>query len=237
MRSKLIPSLALAAAVSLSGAALFTNANFTAVATSPNNVFSTGTVALEGNGQTGQSIALDSLFDVTNAKPDTTYHKTTTITIRGTLPVVLTAKPDAGSLALSKDNDAQYAQTLAQAFAQTSSDASWLRQFQGAILVVASRNGSARKTQVASRNFDATHWDTDLYDLSSAWQKTTTLFRDLGELQPGDVVTIQTAVRLSTDFKDAQSNNIGNGVLPQNLQDLFQGVTLKAGITFTATQD
>lgn len=59
----MILSLIMVAAITLGGATMWTNTNFNAVATSSNNAITFGKLLLNSNGQTGQSVTLDTLFE------------------------------------------------------------------------------------------------------------------------------------------------------------------------------
>jgi hypothetical protein len=63
VKSRMILSLIMVAAISLGGATMWTNTNFNAVAVSSDNVIDLGKVQLTSQGKTGQIVNLDTLFD------------------------------------------------------------------------------------------------------------------------------------------------------------------------------
>jgi len=242
MKSKFVLSLILTACISLSAATMVTNANFTAVATANNNVFTMGTVQLQNTaGQTGQSILMDKLFDVSGIGFDQVGTTTAKITIQGSFPVKLSANILGSSLPWDEVYTTAngFQGSLTNYFKDINLDARWWRQYKLAITAVATKGDSVVKS-VSRENTDGydSFFDT-LSGTSHTGSANTTglsgVLAGLGTLQPGTVVTITTQMQLISALYDSHDNQIDT--LSNDQQNIFQGLSLGANVNIIATQE
>lgn len=240
MKSKIVLSLVMAAAVTLGATAMSTNANFNATAVSNGNVFTMGTVALAGPTGQGQAINMDTLFKATNMGVDKVATKTASITIKGSLPVVLstetmdntryTADGKNGPLLITNLRNL----TLPQGVVGT-----YWRHYKMATTVSVNRYADNSVSTVYSRvgedRFDSI-FDTiqgTNHTGSEPTRGLNELLGLLGTLHNGDVVTIKTEMVLRQTAGD------GHGIpvtLTQAEINAFQGKTFAADLTIVATE-
>jgi predicted ribosomally synthesized peptide with SipW-like signal peptide len=245
MKSKFILSLLLAACVTLSAAAMVTNANFTAVATSNGNTITMGTVQLGNDqGQVGKSIEMGTLFSIPNLASTTTTPVTTTrsIAIKGTLPVKL-------SLGTYADNANKVDDVTAF---PTNVISTWWKHYKSNVLVsVARTNGTTdsytSRPDSVQGGFDSI-FDTIEGTAHNPSTENTTgiseLLGDLGTLNPGDVVTITTKTEFfqtayyTTKAPELDGPAYVNGpyTLTQSQLDAFQGQKLAINLKLVATE-
>jgi len=240
MKKKALLSLIMAAAITLGGAAMATNANFNAVAHSNGNIVKMGTVRLLVPGVAeGQTINLSGLFTATNmGTSKTPMVKETTIVNSGTLPVTL-----------SMDK-----RTAENTIVPTGVISTYYRHYKMAVSMQLIRNGVPQST-IWSRTDDPQlgHYDAifDTIDgetnhIGSA--QTTgidPMLKSLGVLQPGDKVTIKTYVRFdqtawyttnAVEHTGQPARIDGWYTLTQNEVNAFQGKTLAVNLTIVATE-
>ena len=241
MKSKSILSLVMAAAVTLGGAAIATNANFNATATSNGNTITMGTVQL-GNinsGEVGQTINMDTLFNVSNlgtlTDPVTQSRK---IVIRGSLPVTL-------SLGTYTNNENR----VFEAANPSGLMPTWWRHFKSNIVVSVTRAANGRIDSYTSRPDTLTDGFDSIFDtIEGATHNPTTenttglnsMLSLLGTLYPGDIVTITTKNKFAqtayyTQMADKTWVN-GPYTLTQDEVNAFQGKSLYVNLKLVATE-
>jgi predicted ribosomally synthesized peptide with SipW-like signal peptide len=243
MKRKMILSLVMAAAVTLGASGMATNANFNATAVSNGNIFKMGTVALAGPTGEGQAINMDTLFYATNMGVDKVATKSTSITIKGSLPVVLstdtitnpnyTDNGKNGPTLITNLRDVVVPPT-------TGPDAvisTYWRYYKMAITVSVNRYADNTVDTFTSRNGE---FDSIFDTIQGTWHDGSTptkglneLLGCLGTLHNGDIVTITTQTKL------VQTAGDGNGIpvtLTQAEINAFQGKTFSAGLTIVATE-
>ena len=251
MKNRFLMSLLLAACVSLSAASVVSNANFTAVASANGNVFTMGTVALQSNGQSGQAINMDKLFSSSKNKFDQVSTTTAQLLIKGDLPVTLSAAVTGATLP-SRGDEHEIYNLATKSFSGFLTDyfannvnvkARWWRQYKMAISATVTRPGgssttvtSRELTSAGENGFDS-FFDT-LSGTTHAGSANTvgisSLFSQLGTLNPGDLVTITTQIKLVSELKD--DGGVTIGILNPEQQNIFQGLSLGADVNIIATQ-
>lgn len=236
MKSKIILSLIMAAAVSMSAATLVTNANFTAKATSNGNTITMGTVQIGNDkGEVGSSIDIGTLFNISNLGSQSNVVTTTRqFTIQGTLPVKL-------SLATFEDT-----MRVVKSVAPAGVISTWWRHYKSNILVSVKRTDGSESSYTSRPDsvkggFDSIFDTIEGTTHTPATDNTTglsTLLDKLGVLNPGDVVTITTKTKFErTTFYNYTIDPI-NGLytLTQDELNAFQGKSLTIDIKLVATE-
>lgn len=239
MKSKIILSLVMAATVTLGATAMSTNANFNAVATSNTNTITMGTVQLVNvnSGQVGQTINMDTLFNVTNLGTLTDpVTESRSIRISGSLPVKL-------SLGTYQDTNKVF-----QLAAPSGVIPTWWRHYKtNALVSVVRADGTtdsyeSRPVTVAG-GFDSIFDTIEGTTHDPATDNTTgisALLNNLGTLHAGDVVTITTKTKFDqtayyTKMADGTAVN-GYYTLTQDEVNAFQGQSLFVNLKLVATE-
>jgi hypothetical protein len=248
MKSKIVLSLVMVAAVTLGATAMATNANFTATATSSGNVMTMGTVQLQRGGeQAAQAIQMDKLFNGSNMGFNKEVTTTASINIRGSLPVVLSANILSARLPSNETYTGEngFEGNLTTAFQGINTDARWWRQYKMAITAVVTRNGVPILQRV-SRNDKIAHDYDSYFDTlngeghgggDTATTGISALLTSLGTLKPGDVVTLTTKMKLISDLENGHGVIItGHPTLSNEEQNMFQGESIGVDIKLVATQ-
>lgn len=217
MKSKMILSVVMAAAITLSGAAMATNANFNAQAASNSNTITMGTVQLQNgiNGQIGQSISMDTLFNVSNLGTLTDpVTNTASITIQGSLPVTL-------SLGKYKDNNL-YEITHAPVGVVTN----WGDYYKSNVVITVKKLATSTKQSYSFNCGTDTKGFTSIFDTigGPGLNSINALLAGLGTLDHGDIVTITT----NTKFDETGLN--------QDQVNAFQGTLLSVNLKLVATE-
>lgn len=248
MKFKSILGLAMAAVITLSGATMLTNANFNATASSNGNAFTMGTVKLQrGAEQAAQSIQMDKLFNGTGMGLDEEKVTPASIKIAGDFPVVLSANIKSVSMPYNEQYNftaRKFEGPLTDAFAAINSDAKWWRQYKLAVTAtVTPINGETRT--ITSRPIDVNEGYDSFFDTLNGepnhegiadTKGISQVLAELGTLQPGDVVTITTKMKLVSAFYDDHGVELTLTTDDKNkLQNYFQGQTLGANIEIVAT--
>lgn len=234
MKSKIILSLVMAAAVTLGATAMSTNANYTAIAVSNGNAITMGTVQIgNDSGQVGQTINMNTLFNVKNlgtlTEPVT---ESRSIIVKGSLPVKL-------SMA---------AMTPTDTAVPTGVMSTWWRHYKSNVVVSVKRtNGTtdaySSRPDTVTGGFDSM-FDTIVGTAHTPAIDNTTgisaLLTNLGTLHTGDVVTITTKNKFSQTAyytKKADGTVIdGDYTLTQNEVNAFQGKSLYINLNIVATE-
>ncbi|HEY5560221.1 MAG TPA: hypothetical protein VIK72_00440 [Clostridiaceae bacterium] len=229
MKSKSILSLVMAAAVTLGGAAIATNANFNATATSNGNTITMGTVRVLNTGiAEGQSITMDTLFDASNLGTLNTVSKSTTLVNSGTLPITLSMLP----------------RTKTGTTVPSDVISTYYRHYKMAVSMQVTRKDGIVNTMIHSRvgdsqlgSFDAI-FDTIDGEINHIGSAQTTgikpMLESIGTLYPGDKVTIGTDVRFDQTAYYTSLNSMYT--LTPDEVNAFQGKSLKANLTIVATE-
>lgn len=228
MKKKALLSLIMAAAITLGGAAMATNANFNAVAHSNGNIVKMGTVRLLVPGVAeGQTINLSGLFTATNMGPgQERMEKETTIVNSGTLPVTLSMED------LTAENTV----------VPTGVISTYYRHYKMAVSMQLTRNGVPQSTIWSRNDAELGHYDAIFDTINGEYKhigcaQTTgikDMLQSLGVLQPGDKVTIKTYVRF--DQTAYYSNLNSTYTLTQDEVNAFQGKTLAVNLKIVATE-
>ena len=211
MKSKMILSVVMAAAITLSGAAMATNANFNAQAASNGNTITMGTVQLQNftNGQMGQSINMDKLFNVSNlGTQNASLPNISKIIIKGSLPV---------TLSLGKYDDNKLYQI---ADGPDGVVANWGNYYKSYVTIDVLRPDT--KTPVTYN----TGCYYSIFDTigGNGCNSINTLLGKFGTLHNGDIVTITT----TTKFDETG--------LTQDQINAFQGTLLSVNLKLVATE-
>ena len=217
MKSKMILSVVMAAAITLSGAAMATNANFNAQAASIGNTVTMGTVQLQNatNGVTGQNISMDTLFNVSNLGTLTDpVENTAKIVIQGSLPV---------TLSLGKYDDKLLYQI---GDGPDGVVANWANYYKSNVVITVKKLANSTTQRYASNCDTDNDGFTSIFDTiaGNGSNSINTLLAKLGSLHHGDVVTITT----KTKFDQA--------CLTQDQVNAFQGTFLSVNLKLVATE-
>lgn len=246
MKSKIVLSLVMAAAVTLGATAMTTNANFNATAVSAGNVMTMGTVQLQHGGElAAQTIQMDRLFNGSNMGFNKEVTTTASINIRGSLPVVLSANILSAKLPSNEiynPTTKSFQGQLTDNFTGIDINARWWRQYKMAITVVVTRNGVPILQRVSRETPDGydSYFDTlngTLHDGAPATKGISALLGSLGTLSPGDVVTLTTKTKLISALEDGHGVIIAaHSSLSNEEQNMFQGESIGADIKLVATE-
>jgi hypothetical protein len=247
MKNKIVLSLVMAAAVTLGGATMLTNANFNATATSTGNMFKLGNVALLSPGvAVGQSIEMGSLFNVTNAGTGKEMVSSKQIVIAGNLPVKLSL----GDLIYndkhkSDPREPEYIVNPNNCTMPQGVISTWWRHYKMATDIQVYRGESW--VAGASQDYDS-FFDT-LNGAGHTGKADTkgldALLKSLGTLQPGDVVTIKTKIKFdqttyyttdATEHNNSTGRIDGDYTLTQDEVNAFQGKVLGVNLKLVATE-
>ena len=244
MRSKIILSLVMAATVTLGATAMATNANFTATATSNGNIITMGTVALAGPTGQGQAINMGPLFQATNMGVDKVATKATSITIKGSLPVMLSTETivnpvfqedgKQGPRLITKLNNLVVPPTTGTGAVV----GTYWRHYKMAIRVEVTRAATKLVDvydSAPANAFDAI-FDTIQGTTHTGMPNTTglnELLRSAGTLHNGDIVKITTQTVLNQTAGDGHGNPV---TLTQEEINAFQGKTFGADFNIVATE-
>ena len=238
MKSKIILSLVMAAAVSLGATALPTNANFNATAASNGNAFKMGTVALAGPYGEAQAINMDTIFKASNMGVDKIATKSASITIKGSLPVVLSTETITNTgYTIDGKSGPEKVSKLNNVAIPVGVVSTYWRHYKMAITVSVNRCATNTIDTVYSRSgeFDSV-FDTiqgTNHTGSLPTKGLNELLGLLGTLNPGDTVTIKTQTVLNQTAGDGNGNPV---TLTQAQINSFQDKTFGADLTIIATE-
>jgi len=238
MKSKIVLSLVMAAAVSLGATALPTNANFNATAASTGNTFTMGTVALAGVYGSGQAINMGQIFTASNMGVDKVATKSASITVKGSLPVVLSTETVTNTAyTVDGKNGPKQISKLTNIAIPNGVVGTYWRHYKMAITASVHRYATNTITTVYSREgkldsvFDTIQGTAHDGDTSTIGLNE--LLGLLGTVNPGDVVTIKTETVLNQTAGDGHGKPV---TLTQAQINSFQGQTFGADLTIVATE-
>lgn len=251
MKNKAILSLVMAAAVTLGGAAMATNANFNATAVSNGNEIIMGRVQLESdNGQYGQSIDMGKLFSVNKLGTLTApVSQTKTIYIRGDFPVTLSL----GDLVQNPQytqggSEPQYVVSPQNIAQPTGVISTWWRHYKMAtdIKVYDKDNKLAKNVAQGFDSFFDTINGTKHNGLPNT-KGINDLLTEIGPVDPGSKVVITTTNKFDQTayYTYNAKENIAKGgparidgdyTLTQDQVNAFQGQRLGINLRIIATE-
>lgn len=266
MKNKTLLSLITAAAVTLGGATMWTNARFNAVANSNGNNITMGKVELHSNttGQEGKTLDMGAIFKASGLGVDEVSTNSSTLVVKGNLPVKLSTvtvdNPDFSKYPSGMHGPALFTKLTSYA-EPTGVIGTWWRHYKMAISITVNRYSNNSTETFYSRVGDGydSIFDTIQGTAHDGAPATTGLNELLGKLEtlhPGDVVTITT----NTKFVDSAYYTGETNLLPQNTVDItkelpgtynpsthlytlsqdevnaFQGKTLSADFSIVATE-